>query len=155
MWPFKNKIPTHSSFRVGDYKLDMSVNDFKDLVEFSAQEYSAIPREFKNGKNFNAPSANFLNREWQIQLGTVDNVIYKIAPYLLVKTKNEANPIAMQTLHFCTQELGQPSERKTGLFIWDTLDGNVVFQTGEAIDGWSINLFITSSNIRKHASLQE
>jgi|ERR1035438_1344218 hypothetical protein len=101
-------------------------------------------RQFEAETDYNAPPVTFLGRQWNLMLGTVHSKIYKIAPYLEVKTKPEANPIAMETLRYCMEQLGKPSSQKTGLFIWDTIDGNVVFQTGECADGFAINLFITS-----------
>jgi hypothetical protein len=148
MWPFKKKTPTHLSFPIGVYKLNASVNDLQNLVEFSDAEYASIPKTFVGGENFNAPPVKFLNIEWQMSLGTVDNIIYKIAPYLLIKDKNEANAILMQILQYCNQELGPPSDQKIGFIIWDTIDCNVLLQTGENGEEWAINLFITSSNVR-------
>ncbi len=148
MWPFKNKTSKHKSFSIGIYALNIPANNLKDLAEFSDSEYATIPRKFVNGKNYNAPPVNFLDRQWSMQLGTVNNNIYKITPYLLVHDKNEANLLAKETIHFCIKELGQPSEQKGGFIIWDTSDGNVIIQTDELSEGWLVSLFITSSEVR-------
>lgn len=55
-----------------------------------------------------------------------------------------ATPFAMQALQYCKERLGSPSEQKTGLFVWDTKDGNVVMQTTAAADGFLIAIFLTS-----------
>lgn len=89
----------------------------------------------------------FLDYSWKLMLGTVNNKIYKIALYADLKTKKEANPIAMDTLLYCTKELGEPSIKKTGLFMWDAFDGNVILQTAEVGNELSINLFLTSSSV--------
>jgi len=106
-------------------------------------------RRFVGDRNYNAPAVMFLGRQWKLQLGTVHGKIYKIAPYILVKEKKEANVVAMDTLRFCTEKLGKPSEQKTGLFVWDTTDGNVVLQTAETAEGPAVNLFLTSKSVRK------
>lgn len=86
-------------------------------------------------------------------LGTVNGKIYKLAPYLELKSKQAANPIAMATLRNCTEQLGKPSSQERGLFTWDTNDGNVVLQTAETAEGLVINLFITSRTVRSFKPL--
>ena len=147
-WPFQAKAPTHSSFPIGKYKLDASVDGLAGLVEFSRTEYATMGRQFEGERNYNAPPVTFLGRRWKLMLGTVQGKIYKIAPYLELQTKQEANPIAMETVQYCTEHLGKPSSQKTGLFIWDTIDGNVILQTAETAEGLAINLFITSRATR-------
>jgi len=137
------------SFPVGQYKLDDSTEGITGLIEFSAAEYAIMGRQFEGERNYNAPAVMFLGRQWKLQLGTVHGKIYKIAPYILVKEKKEANVVAMETLRFCTEKLGKPSEQKTGLFVWDTTDGNVVLQTAETAEGLAVNLFLTSRSVRK------
>src|SRR5262249_10296517 len=123
------------------------------LVEFSPSEYSTMGSFFQGEQNFNAPPVNFLGRQWKVMLQTVNGQICKIAPYLLLTDKQEANVIAMETLNYCFGKLGKPAEQQTGLFIWDTTDGNVVLQTGEIADGLAISLFLTSRAIRNFKRL--
>ena len=147
-WPFSAKAPKNASFPIGKYTLDSSINGLAGLVEFSATEYTSMGRQFKGEANYNAPSVTFLGRPWKLMLGTVHSKIYKIAPYLELKNKQDANPIAIEALRYCKEHLGKPSSPEIGLFIWDTTDGNVVLQTAEAADGVAINLFITSKEMR-------
>ncbi len=142
-------FPARPSFPVGQYKLDASVEGMTGLIEFSTAEYAIMGRQFEDERNYNAPAVMFLGRQWKLQLGTVHGKIYKIAPYILLKEKKEANVVAMDTLRFCTEKLGKPSEQKTGLFVWDTSDGNVVLQTAETAEGLAVNLFLTSRSVRK------
>jgi hypothetical protein len=123
------------------------VFDAAGLTEFSEGEYQAMGRQFKNERKFHAPKVTFLGGPWSLLLGTVDGNIYKIAPYLEFQTKQEANPAAMEALQYCTSQLGKPSSQKTGMFIWDTLDGNVILQTADTAEGLTVNLFITSKNV--------
>ena len=150
-WPFKSK-PTRAAFTIGTYKLGDHV-DPAGLSEFSEVEYQVMGRQFKNERNFHAPQVTFLGSPWNLMLGTVDGNIYKIAPYLEFQTKQEANPVAMEALQYCTVQLGKPSVQNTGMFIWDTTDGNVILQTGETGEGLALNLFITSSKVNQFERL--
>jgi hypothetical protein len=148
-WPFsKAKAPARNTFSIGEYRLDATIEGLVGLVEFSPDEYAIMGRNFDGERNYNAPPVNFLGRSWKLMLGTVHGRIYKTAPYLELRNKQEANPIAMETLLYCTEQLGKPSKQETGLFIWDTSDGNVILQTAEIADGFGINLFLTSRAIR-------
>lgn len=147
-WPFRAKNRT-SSFPVGTYKLDAPIDGVSGLVEFSFDEYRVFGRVFEGEKDFHAPEVSFLDRPWKLMLGTVDGKIFKIAPYLEFVSKQEANPVAMATLQYCTQMLGKPSRPQVGLFCWDTSDGNTILQTAETGEGLSINLFLTSRAVRE------
>jgi len=147
-WSFRAKPAAYTSFPIGEYRLDASIDGLIGLVEFSPAEYAMMGRQFEGETNYNAPPVTFLGRPWKVMLGTVHGRIYKIAPYLEPATKQEANPIALEALRHCTGELGRPSSQKTGLFIWDTTDGNVILQTAETPAGLAINLFVTSHAVR-------
>lgn len=140
--------PKRSAFPIGPYKLDAPVEGLTGLTEFSAVEYAIIRQQFEGEKNYNGPPVMFLGRQWRLQLGTVHGKIYKIAPYLEFKDKKEANTVAVETLRYLTEKLGKPSDQRTGLFVWDTSDGNVVLQTAEAAGGFAVNLFLTSRLVR-------
>ena len=147
-WPFRARSPDRSSFPVGEYRLDVPVDGLTGLIEFSSTEYATMDRVFEGETNYNAPAVTFLDRPWNLMLGTVHGRIYKIALHLVFSTKREASPVAMQALRHCTERLGKPSSRKTGLFIWDASDGNVILQTAETAEGLAVNLFITSRGVR-------
>lgn len=140
---FKTKLPRIP----GEYKIDGSVEGINGLREFSAVEYVAMGRQFESEKNYNAPPIEFLEKQWSMILGNVNDRLYKIAPYLELPSKQEGSPIAMGTLRYCTEMLGEPTSQKA-LFTWDTTDGNVILQTAETDQGVAINLFITSRAVQ-------
>jgi hypothetical protein len=148
-----NKTILRAGFGFGAYRLDEPVGGFADLVEFSPAEYAAMGRQFEAEKNYNAPPTSFLGRSWNVSLQSVNGRICKIAPYLVLPNKDQANPIAMDAFRYCNEQLGQPVEQKTGLFIWDTTNGNVILQAGETADGFVVGLFLTSSSIRHFVRL--
>lgn len=146
-WPFKSK-PSGSAFAVGGYKLG-DPTDATGLAEFSEMEYSIFERKFRHEQNFHAAPVQFLGYSWNLILGSVAGQIYKIAPYLEVENKLDANSVALAALNYCTLMLGKPSTKQTGLFIWDTTDGNVILQTAKVGNSFGINLFITSRRVRE------
>ena len=89
--------PPRASFPIGQYKLDTRVETVTGLTEFSAAEYAVMGRQFEGEKNYNAAPVTFLGRQWKLQLGTVNGRIYKIAPFLQLKDKKDANVVAMDT----------------------------------------------------------
>jgi hypothetical protein len=152
-WPFRPKRPTHTSFAVGPYRLDAPIGDLTGLVEFSAEEYAAMGRQFKGERSYNTSSVQFAGRPWHVMLQAVNGRISKIAPYIELVSKEEANRIAMPLLKYCMEQLGKPAEQKTGLFIWDTTDGNVILQTAENMAGLTISLFLTSRSVQNFERL--
>jgi len=145
--------PSRAAFAVGKYKIDNPIVT-TGLTEFSETEYEVMVRRFKRERNFHGSPVEFDGYLWNSMLGTVDRRIYKIALFLEFDTKHEANPVAMSALQYCTQQLGKPSSQETGLFTWDTTDGNVILQTTETAEALAVNLFITSKAVRNFEQLQ-
>jgi hypothetical protein len=137
----------YQSFPIGNYKLN-AIADVTSLTEFSAFEYTVMGRQFEGETNYNAPPVNFLNREWKLQLGTVNGKIYKIAPFLECENRKEADLATNDTLSYCKQKMGKPSEEKSGLVVWDTADGNVVLQPLDKAGLLGVALFLTSNAVR-------
>ena len=138
-----------NNFAFGKFKLDEKVDDLTELVEFSPAKYAIMIRRFKGEQNYDAPPINFLGRPWQLMLSTVHGQICKIAVNISLSNEREANPIATEALQYCKERLGSPSEQQTGLFIWDTKDGNVVLHTAEGAEGFLIAIYLTSRAIRE------
>jgi hypothetical protein len=151
-WPFRARSRPHASFAVASYNLDAPIGDLRGMVEFSAEEYATMGKQFKGERSYNAQPVHFLGYSWQIMLQTVNGQISKIAPHMELTSKAEANRVATATLEFCTSLLGKPNKQETGLFIWDTTDGNVLLQTAENMEGLAINLFLTSRSVRAFES---
>jgi len=111
-------------------------------------------RVFEGEKNYNAPAIGvFGDKKWNVMLQTVNGFISKIAINVVLSTEREANQVALRLLGYCIKELGKPNEQRTGFFIWDTTDGNIILQTGETADGLAVALFLTSKfirNFKKH-----
>ena len=152
MW-FKKKPKPRPSFPIGSYALDMVLREESPLREFSPAEYEVMGRQFVGEKIFNAPDVELVGRLWHLTLGAVQGRLYKIAPFLELRNKNEANDAAISSLTFCNEQLGKPTEQRTGLFVWDTTDGNVILQTAETREGFALNLFLTANTAREFQRL--
>jgi hypothetical protein len=111
-------------FDFGKFKLDHEISDFTGLKQFSWIEYLSMKRKFKDEIIYDAPPTNFLDRPWQLILGTVRGRIYKIAALASLSTKQEAESLVMETHQYFKDLLGPPSEQTAKHFIWDTKDGN-------------------------------
>ncbi|HXZ02817.1 MAG TPA: hypothetical protein VEI03_22700 [Stellaceae bacterium] len=149
-WLTRRKAPRRASFPIGVYRLDSPVEGLAGLVEFTPTEYAQLAHRYEGEKNYNAPPVLFLGHSWRAMLQTAYDQICKITLYMEVPEKPEAYAIATETLHFCTGHLGKPADRKAGLVVWDTTNGNVVLQTGETEKGLSIGLFLTSRSVRSY-----
>jgi hypothetical protein len=144
------KVPVlNTLFDFRQFKLDQEISDFTGLEELSRLEYAALKRTFKDETTYNAPPANFLGRSWQLILGTVRGRIYKIAAFISLPTKQEADSRVVEAHQYCKDLLGPPSEKTAKHFIWDTKDGNVVLQTTtKGLDGFLVSIFLTSASVR-------
>jgi len=93
---------------------------------------------------------------WMTKVGTVDAEVYKLVAYQELQDKAEATRAASAALAYCVQQLGAPRSEQSELFKlfkWQTSDGNVILQTAEAADGFAINIFATSSAVRRYRPL--
>jgi len=137
------------SFPIGGYTLNMTLPDAPPLREFSPAEYQALGTiEFVGGKIYHAPNVEFVGRRWKVNLGSVHGKLYKIALFLQLAHKPQASEAAYAAMTFCNEQLGKPTQQQTGLFVWDTTDGNVIVQTAAVLDEFAVNLFLTASSVR-------
>ena len=144
----KTTMKSSASLPIGKYRLDMSSDGLTGLTEFSETEYSIYGRNFVGEKNFHAPSVELVNRNWKVDLGTVNGKIYKIAFYFESENKSTVIDASTDLMQYCQQRLGKPTEQQETIFTWDTADGNVVMQLGKVGTTYMINLFETSRAIR-------
>ncbi len=152
MW-LKKKPEPRPSFPVGGYSLNMTLRGGPPLRELSPAEYEVMGRQFVGETIYHAPEVELAGKRWNLTLGAVRGRLYKIAPFLELRNNNEANEAALGALAFCNKQLGKPAEQRTGLFAWDTTDGNVILQTAEAKDGFAVNLFLTATSVREFQRL--
>jgi hypothetical protein len=120
-----------AEFRVGDYRLDMRLQDITDLKEFTSQEYAVFGRESLQETIYHANATEFLGRTWEIMIGTMEGKIYQIGASLAfsaVGVEKEMSELIRNVYERCEMFLGTPTEEIRGNVIWDTKTGKVIFQ---------------------------
>ena len=143
-WPFKPKAATLASFPVGPYNLDMEIGGLSELREFSKIEYREVTRQFKGERIYHGPDVDFLGYNWKLRLNAVSGKIFKITAYIETKDKDLANRAVMDAFLYCKNQMGEPHKQRNEMFIWETMDGSISFQTTQTAEEFGINLFLTS-----------
>jgi hypothetical protein len=151
---FKPKAATFASFPIGPYGLDMEIAGLSGLGEFSKIEYREVTRQFKGERIYHGPDADFLGYNWKVRLNVVSGKIYKITAYIETRDKNLANGATMNAFLYCKNQVGEPNKQRSKMFIWETMDGNISFQTTQTAEGFGVNLFLTSHAIRDFTQLR-
>lgn len=139
-----SKLTNSASLPIGKYKLDMPVQGLTGLTEFSLVQSAIIERQFEGEQDFNAPSVEFLNRHWEVVIGTVGGNVYKIGLLLDSASKDFVAEAAADVVQYCQQRLGKPSEQHNGTFIWDTVDGSVLLSSQGTLNFHQVSLIETS-----------
>ncbi len=140
-----------ASLSIGGYQLNTSIRTMQseeELEEFSETEYSVFGRHFRNEKCYNASEVDFLNRQWKVALGSVDDNIYKIAFFFETHSKETAIDVYSQVMQYLEKRMGQPTTEDEDLYAWDRSDGNVIMQLGKILgvgSTYTIGLYQTSN----------
>src|SRR5690242_10897567 len=137
-----------ASLPIGQYRLNMPVEDLHGLTEFSDPEYVIYGRTFEGEKNYNAPAIEFVTQHWKVALGAVWGKIYKVGYFFESERRDTARIVSADVMRFCQERLGVPSEDRETMFAWDAPDGNVVLQFGKVGTTYLVNLFETSRSVR-------
>jgi hypothetical protein len=152
MWPFKLKRKhssplTNNCFAVGSYVLDQTPQEFTLLRFFSDAELALLDRDvvFVGERVAHAPSVNFEGLEWDVVLGLVGDIVYKISVQW-TGPRAEAGRVARTLMIRCTTDYGSANSI-SGAQLWDARNGNIILQSqnfgGEAI----LVLSITSNAV--------
>lgn len=139
--------PSAAEFRVGDYRLDMRLQDISGLKELSSPEYAIFGRESLQETNYHANPTEFVGRTWEIMIGTIEGKIYQIGASLAfsaVGVEKEMSELIRNIYERCEMFLGTPTEETRGNIIWDTKTGKVIFQYAviKETNTFAANLFV-------------
>lgn len=131
---------------LGSYRLDMKTADVSGLAEISVAEKEALQLvvEFRNGRIYHAPPADFAGSSWEIMLGTVGGKIYKVSALLAVGTRQTRNATWEKVGAILRTQLGTPVDSTGGILTWDTEDGNVVVNRADAGGAYAVVITLTS-----------
>ena len=145
---YRAGIKTAMSFRLGEYCLEMSPSSLRNLTELSEEEYFHFPIQHSGEAIYHTSPAEFLGHHWDMMVGIVDGNIYKLGASVELDNQQQALELIQTALNACEVQLGTPTEEKTGLFVWDTTDGNVILQIASVMGVFAVNIYVTSGNIR-------
>ena len=123
----------------------------QSACEFSPEEYAMMPKLFVSEVSYNALGIVFVDHLWNLAVGTVNGVIYKLAPYTVISNKSDAMRVVSDTVSFWTTRLGPP-QSQSNMLMWQADDGNVILQIFE-LEEIALNLFLTSSAARQFKRL--
>lgn len=154
MWPFASK-GSQSCFYIGNYRLGADITSLAGLIELASEEIIALNRavQFKGERLYHAPPADFLAQSWDIVLGTVHGKIYKIALQLPGLTRSDGGAISRAVLAFVTKQQRRRPRSDGPLSVWDASDGNIVFHDAWLGNSFTLNVFLTSREVRKFQRL--
>jgi hypothetical protein len=153
-WGIKPKTPPSVNFPIGPYRLDMQIVGLSGLREFTKIEYRGVTRQFKGERIYYAPEVEYLGYHWKMMLNVVNGMVYEITAYIETKDKDLANSAAMNTFIYCKSQIGEPNKQRNEMFIWETADGDISFQTTQTTEGFGINLFLTSHTVHNFPRLR-
>ncbi len=122
-----------------------------DLNDYAMFEAAGIKRFFKDEKIYYGPDINFLDSIWSTVIGATHGMIYKISIQHVGFDKKESDSIFHKTLEYLIKEMGKYNKHPllSKIYIWDSADGNVLLHYANKLEANSVNLFLTSSSIRK------
>lgn len=144
---YRGGTRTAAEFILGDYRLDMRLQDIKDLRELTKQEYAVFGRDSLQEVVYHADPTEFVGRTWNMMVGTIEGKIYQLGASLAFSADNaekETRELIRNVYEYCEPLLGVPTEETQGYFIWDTDTGKVIFQYAvlKETDTFAANLFV-------------
>ena len=143
---------TASNFSLGDYRLDMSLQEIRGLCELTKEEYAVFGRESMQDVIYYAKSTEFVGRRWEIMVGTIEGKLYELGATLKISAEEFTVDLPRDIFRHCELLLGTPTEEKQGRFIWDTSSGNVIFQYAIIEDTFEADLFVGNSGKRRYGN---
>jgi len=121
-------IVTAINFPVGEYRLDMRLEEMQGLRELTAEEYAVFGRESLRDVIYHVKPTEFAGRHWKMMVGTTEGKLYQLGAILEMKAEEFTTNLPRDVFNRCEQLLGTPSAEEKGRFIWDTSTGTVTFQ---------------------------
>ena len=144
---------------IENYYLNMPVKEMFDLAELSLEEYKTyesvgIKKIFKDEKIYNGKDINFIGAVWNTLIGATEGRAYKISLQHITSDKDDADKIFKLAYDYLFKEMGKHSEYNpsTKRYFWDTNEGNVILDQPCGMGIHSVQLFLTSSIIRKQTA---
>lgn len=144
---YRKGFLTAAEFILGDYRLDMRLQDIHGLKELTKQEYTIFGRDSEQEVIYHANPTEFLGRDWKMMVGTIEGKIYQLGASLAFDAnaaEKEMSKFVRTVFEHCELGLGTPTEETRGFVIWDTDTGKVTFQYAviSETNTFAANIFI-------------
>jgi hypothetical protein len=154
---YRRGTRTAAEFILGDYRLDMRLQDINGLKELTKQEYAVFGRESEQEVIYHANPTNFIGYEWNMKIGTIEGKIYQLGASLAFDAngaEKEMSKLVQSVYECCETYVGTPTEETRGFIIWDTDTGKVIFQYAVIVetDIFAANLFIGDRGDRRYGN---
>jgi hypothetical protein len=135
--------------QIGPYALDSAIPVGLGARALTPGELMllGIQSTFVGEQLVSAPRTDFVGLRWNVLLATVKNRIYKIA--LTIETDEMPLAAVAYTKSYAdlSARMGRP-ENVEETWLWKARDGNAVLAQGLGAGRFSVNVYLTSSEIR-------
>jgi hypothetical protein len=154
---YRRGTRTAAEFILGDYRLDMRLQDIDVLRELTKQEYAIFGRESEQEVIYHANPTEFVGYEWNMMVGTIEGKIYQLGASLAFAAngaQNKLSKLIQSVYERCEVFLGTPTEENRGSMIWNTNTGKVVFQYAviAETETFGANLFVGDRGDRRYGN---
>lgn len=154
---YRRGTRTAAQFVLGDYRLDLRLQDVHGLKELTKQEYAVFGRESQQEVIYHANATEFLGSTWEMKVGTIEGKIYQIGASLAFDAGNaekKMSEVVRRVYEHCEVLLGVPTDETQGFIIWDTETGKVVFQYAivQETNTFVANLFVGDVGNQRYGS---
>ena len=144
---YRKGFRTAADFTVGDYRLNMNLEDIDGLREATKEEYLAFRRASAQEFIYYAPPTRIAGCDWTVFIRATEGKMKLIGASLNFSAKGAEKeiPKLIQTvLEDSEIQLGTPTEETRGLISWDTETGKVAFAYAvfTESDGFAANIFV-------------
>jgi hypothetical protein len=141
---YRRGVRTAVEFPLGNYRLDMLLQEVSGLRELTKQEYAVFGRASLQEVIYHATPVEFVGHSWNMMVGTIEGKIYRLAASLAFSGEEETTRFIENVYEKCEFFLGTPTEEERGCFIWDTETGKVIFQYAviQETNTFAANLFV-------------
>lgn len=137
-------MPTLQSLGVPARFLNANLSSVVPTQPMSWFERHILGTWFRHERLSLGPTQSWLNKQWELRLGSVKGVIYKVGLETVAGEYEEAVEFAGQVMQLIIGTFGEPEERGEGPWIWDADDGNVVLQISNVMGERRVMVFLTS-----------
>ena len=137
-------MPTLQSLGVPAQFLNADLSSVVPTQSMSLFEQHILGKWFRRERLSLGPTQSWLNRQWELRLGSVAGAIYKVGLETVAGDYEEAVEFASQVSQLITDSFGEGTERGEGLWMWDADDGNVVMQVANVMGERRVMVFLTS-----------